>query len=58
MIVFNHHKLIYDSQDKFQTFEIFQYFAHAQIQNTVKNAKKTEKHKKIFETSSHERHEI
>ena len=28
---------------QFQTFEIFQYSAHAKIQNTVKNAKDAEK---------------
>ena len=32
---------------KFQTFEMFQYSAHAQIQNTVENAKNAEE-KKIW----------
>ena len=43
---------------KFQTFEIFQYCAHAQIRNTVKSAKNAEKHKQIFKTNSYKRHEI
>ena len=33
---------------KFQTVKIFQYSAHAHIQNTLQNAKKAEKHENIW----------
>ena len=41
---------------KFQTFEIFQYSGHVQIQNIVKMLK-MQKSMKIFETNSHKSYE-